>query len=949
MRRLAAALGLVAILAGIPAALVGTLGPPRIPSFSGADGLSGGYVPTEAVLAILGIMAWAVWAYLALAVLVNLAAEIATVGGREPGALLAAGVRVTPRALRGLVEVALGGLLFATLARGLEIPHAVHSATATVAIDETRPVSAKQSPNGHAKRETYRVRSGDSLWRIAEQELGSGFRWRRIFELNRGREFPNGRLTDPRWIEPGWVLELPRQGDDDKPGEQGTPPAPGDSPSQTPTPAQLETVEASPSPRASDPASPAGGSISESPAPEEEDRSPEPEAEPEPQPKPVLQLPSGLVLAASFASGLLSAQLLAKLRERRSRLLSSPESSATPEPSLVTDIRRAGGSHMSASLEVALDAVARAWRDCVDQWPRIVLAVEAERHVNVFLRDDGTRPLPPTGGGTVSPFVRFSRDGPLVRVQVGGPFPTMLRSLATPLQRGLIAPLGFAEDGSAVHSGLLAGGPVSVGGSSAADLLRQIAIAVATHASPDDLEVILLSIPPQLEALRTLPQVTGSYTWEDAPMPLRELQSEFVRRSRLFLENGVDDVWDHLARYPEERIPALLIVAAEPPPALRGVVEALAQEGSQMGAGFIALGWETLGSRLVVSADSEEELETNLPGTGVLRPLLLTHTYASEAIETIQRAHPKPDVSETEADTEEAADNDSEKEVSIAEIAPTDVARSPEIEPSAVDMSTPQGGPVSPPEAVVVRCLGPLEVSRGDRVFRKGWRAKSLELIAYLVANPGGASKDRIVEELWPEIDPHQGNELFHVVTSNIRGRLRAGDDLTPYVERQGEIYRLQEGEWWIDAWEFERRIKEAQDLREAREVIERLRSGIALYRREFCAENYYPWAEPMRERLRAVFVQASAQLADLLANEGAQEEALSVLDRAIEADPISEDLSRRAMAIDASVGRRAAALTRYRRLEATLDRDLGVEPDPETQALVRELLRQEADSPASL
>jgi hypothetical protein len=108
------------------------------------------------------------------------------------------------------------------------------------------------------------------------------------------------------------------------------------------------------------------------------------------------------------------------------------------------------------------------------------LAVETERQVIVFLRDDGMRALPPTGGGTISPLVRCSRHGPLVRVQVTGPFPTMLRSLATPLQLGLIAPLGYVGDGSALHSGLLAGGPVSIGGSSAADLLRQIAIAVAT-------------------------------------------------------------------------------------------------------------------------------------------------------------------------------------------------------------------------------------------------------------------------------------------------------------------------------------------------------------------------------------------------------------------------------------------------------------------------------------
>jgi hypothetical protein len=47
---------------------------------------------------------------------------------------------------------------------------------------------------------------------------------------------------------------------------------------------------------------------------------------------------------------------------------------------------------------------------------------------------------------------------------------------------------------------------------------------------------------------------------------------------------------------------------------------------------------------------------------------------------------------------------------------------------------------------------------------------------------------------------------------------------------------------------------------------------------------------------------------------------ALSVLDRGIGADPVCEDLSRRAMVLEASLGRQAAALARYRKLEATLD-----------------------------
>ena len=57
---------------------------------------------------------------------------------------------------------------------------------------------------------TVTVQRGDSLWRIARIHLGSGNRWREIFDLNRGRVQPDGRtLRNPDLIQIGWMLELP--------------------------------------------------------------------------------------------------------------------------------------------------------------------------------------------------------------------------------------------------------------------------------------------------------------------------------------------------------------------------------------------------------------------------------------------------------------------------------------------------------------------------------------------------------------------------------------------------------------------------------------------------------------------------------------------------------------------------------------------------------------------
>lgn len=50
---------------------------------------------------------------------------------------------------------------------------------------------------------TYEVQPGDSLWKIAASELGSGARYTEIFEANRDI------LDDPDVIKPGQVLKIP--------------------------------------------------------------------------------------------------------------------------------------------------------------------------------------------------------------------------------------------------------------------------------------------------------------------------------------------------------------------------------------------------------------------------------------------------------------------------------------------------------------------------------------------------------------------------------------------------------------------------------------------------------------------------------------------------------------------------------------------------------------------
>ncbi|MER5915619.1 hypothetical protein ABT124_35600 [Streptomyces sp. NPDC001982] len=64
-----------------------------------------------------------------------------------------------------------------------------------------------------ASRTTYTVREtrpAESLWGIAEKELGDGERWREIADLNEGRTMTDGTVFRANsFLQPGWQLEMP--------------------------------------------------------------------------------------------------------------------------------------------------------------------------------------------------------------------------------------------------------------------------------------------------------------------------------------------------------------------------------------------------------------------------------------------------------------------------------------------------------------------------------------------------------------------------------------------------------------------------------------------------------------------------------------------------------------------------------------------------------------------
>ncbi|MFL5664756.1 MAG: ATP-binding protein [Ktedonobacteraceae bacterium] len=121
------------------------------------------------------------------------------------------------------------------------------------------------------------------------------------------------------------------------------------------------------------------------------------------------------------------------------------------------------------------------------------------------------------------------------------------------------------------------------------------------------------------------------------------------------------------------------------------------------------------------------------------------------------------------------------------------------------------------------------------------------------------------------------------------------------------------------------------------------LEQADGLYRGELLPGCYDEWILPERDRLRQHHLQVLEHLLRLFEGQGDTVTAIRYAQRLLGLDPLSEDLYRRLMRLFAFNNDRASALHVYHTCVSTLQRELGVDPDPATQEAYERLMQQEA------
>lgn len=211
--------------------------------------------------------------------------------------------------------------------------------------------------------------------------------------------------------------------------------------------------------------------------------------------------------------------------------------------------------------------------------------------------------------------------------------------------------------------------------------------------------------------------------------------------------------------------------------------------------------------------------------------------------------------------------------------------------------------------------------------------AKPRELLCFLL-DRRDATKDQIGAALWPWASPSGLRSSFHTCLHHVRSAL--GADRVVFSDGRYGINRALPYDYDVES--FEMLLGRARTGTDAEEELQR---AIALYHGDYLADlPGETWIDERRRQLRRAFERALSDLGRLHARAGRNAEAIDVLHRAVEHDPLMEAAHRELMRCYAASGERGAALRQYRTLTALLREELGAEPTPETAALNAQIRR---------
>jgi DNA-binding SARP family transcriptional activator len=248
-----------------------------------------------------------------------------------------------------------------------------------------------------------------------------------------------------------------------------------------------------------------------------------------------------------------------------------------------------------------------------------------------------------------------------------------------------------------------------------------------------------------------------------------------------------------------------------------------------------------------------------------------------------------------------------------------------------------------PGPLLTVHLLGQLQV-RLDEVAVEDWPSgRGRSLFKYLVTHRDPwPRREQLMEAFWPDAAPAAARNSLNVAVHGLRRAFRASARGQVVVLEAG-AYRLDPAvRLWLDVDEFERHAAAGRRLEAAGELpgaAAEYEQAVALYQGDLLADDpYEEWPVLAREQLLLTYLDVLDRLSGLHFGQHQYGACVALCRLLIQRDPCREDAHRRLMRCFSRQGQPHLALRQYQACAEALDRELGVDPDPATIDLVRQL-----------
>jgi len=498
------------------------------------------------------------------------------------------------------------------------------------------------------------------------------------------------------------------------------------------------------------------------------------------------------------------------------------------------------------------------------------------------------------------------------------------------------APVGLNADGGEVSLFDLPGPGVALHGDGAVSAARGILAATLTSGTVDAADTRPVAVTTADLLARLLPHDVPTvgldpdgtaYDGErlivlaDTAAAITHAEEEMVGRRRLLDTFETASIADLNARtdHAETQPPYVLLIDAEPQYAAR--VHAVAAHRAALDLHPIVLGHVAGVPGVEVTADGTVTGDTPYP-VARLSTLGEDDLAAVLAMLTDAMARPEPG---TDVDDPPAE--------------PTPAAAIDEVEPVPFQRADAAA-------LVKLRVLGPVTAATEAGPVTTGMRSGSYTVFALLAAHPAGRTLDQLAAAMHPGTDPTVAVKRVRTDITSARRVLRTatGRDEPMFIvyDPATGLYRLDPATVAVDLWQMLTAIDQAMTTDDDMAALAALRQATNLYGGDFADGHDHAGAVDYATSYRHQILTAYARIAEILESDH-PDQAVAALERAVELDPVNEELYQRIMRIHGRQHRPDAVRRTLRRLEQRLADLLDAEPSQATRRVAERQLRPTA------